>query len=64
MSIRKGDLYVAINACLKPVKDDLGEVDKRVKAIMAQLDGIEKRVKDLGTQLTNIEQAIKEKVKA
>jgi predicted nucleic acid-binding Zn-ribbon protein len=64
MSIKAGDLYKAINACLKPVKDDLADVDKRVKAIMAQLNEIEKRVKTLSNQLTNIEDAVKEKTKA
>jgi septal ring factor EnvC (AmiA/AmiB activator) len=58
------DLYKAINACLKPVKDDLAKVDDRVKAIMAQLDQIEKRVKALSTQLVTIEEAVKQKPKA
>ena len=64
MSIRSGDLYKAINACLKPVKDDLGEIDTRVRAIISQLDNIEERVKNLGEQLTHIEKAVEEKAKA
>lgn len=58
------DLYKAINACLKPVKDDLAKVDVHVKEIMGQLDQIEKRVKALSEQLTNIEKAVAQKPKA
>ena len=64
LPISKGELYQAVNSCLKPVKDDLADVDKRVRAIMAQLDKIEERVKNLGGQLTNIEKAVEEKAKA
>ncbi len=58
------ELYKAINACLKPVKDDLAKVGERVKAIMGQLDMIEKRVKTLSDQLTIIEKAVAQKSKA
>lgn len=58
------ELYKAINACLKPVKDGLAKVDERVKVIMGQLDIIEKRVKALSDQLTIIEKAVAQKPKA
>jgi septal ring factor EnvC (AmiA/AmiB activator) len=64
LSIKKGDIYVAVNACLKPVKDDIAQIDQRVKAIMVQLDIIEKRIKELNAQLTSIEDTIKQKPKA
>lgn len=63
LSITEKELYEAINHCLKPVKQDLAIVDKRVKSIVAQLDKIEVRVKNLGDQLTNIEGAVKAKTK-
>jgi septal ring factor EnvC (AmiA/AmiB activator) len=59
----QAELYKAINSCLKPVKEDIAEVDKRVRAIMTQLDTIEQRVKGLNDQLTNIEEAVKPKSK-
>jgi len=62
MSITRSELYKAINACLKPVKDDLAEIDKRVRAIMTQLDQIEGRIRDISSQLDTIEESVKEKV--
>lgn len=58
------ELYKAINYCLKPVKKDIDDVDKRVRQIIEQLNSIEGRVKSLGDQLTNIEKAVEEKAKA
>jgi predicted nucleic acid-binding Zn-ribbon protein len=59
----KGELYKAINFCLKPVKEDLANIDVRAKAISTQLDQIESRVKALSNQLGNIEEAVKTKSK-
>lgn len=57
------DIYRAVNACLKPVKDDLSKIDDKVKAIIGQLNQIEARVKNLSDQLTNIEESVKQKSK-
>lgn len=57
------NIYQAVNACLKPVKDDLAKLDNKIQEIMSQLDKIETRVKDLNNQLTNIEDAVKQKSK-
>ena len=63
MSISSDKLYIAIRSSLKPLKADIEDIDKHVKAIMTQLDSIEGRVKNLSSQLTNIETAVKEKAK-
>jgi len=62
MSVSRSELYKAINSCLKPVKDNIAEVDKRVQSIMSQLDQIEVRVKNISSQLDTIEESVKEKV--
>jgi septal ring factor EnvC (AmiA/AmiB activator) len=59
----KNELYKAINYCLKPVKEDLANIDKRAKEISNQLNQIESRVKALSNQLANIEEAVKTKSK-
>jgi len=63
MSFKKDDIYIAINKCLKPVKEDIGKIDAHIKAIMEQLNEIEAKVKTLKEQLTNIEDAVKQKSK-
>ena len=60
MSISRDQLYQAINSCLKPVKENLNEVDTRVRQIIVQLDSIESRVKVLQKQLTSIEKSVEE----
>ena len=62
MSVSRSELYKAINACLKPVKADLVEIDTHVRAIITQLDQIEVRVKAISSQLDTVEESVKEKV--
>ena len=62
MSVSRSDLYKAINACLKPVKEDIAEVDTRIRAIITQLDQIEDRVKAISSQLDTVEESVREKV--
>jgi predicted nucleic acid-binding Zn-ribbon protein len=57
------DLYKAINFCLKPVKEDLANIDIKVKEIGTQLDKIQARIKALSDQLANIEQSVNQKSK-
>lgn len=59
----KIELYKAINSCLKPIKEDLTNIDKRAKDISVTLSQIEARVKALSDQLANIEDAVKTKAK-
>ena len=58
MSIKREDLYKAIRSSLKPLKEDLEDIDKRVRAIMSQLDDIESRIIEIKSQLDIIEKSV------
>lgn len=61
MSISRNELYKAINSCLKPVKENIAEVDKRVQSIMSQLDQIEVRVRILAPNLIPLKNQLRKR---